>query len=97
MAHHMTTNQGEAMNFIERRPVYQAQQNFGQQSAQEVFFLSGATSYTVSGLESTIDLTFDGSAQAITVKYGEWLVKDPDGALSVVCQADMKLKYEQVK
>lgn len=97
MAHIMTTNHGEAMNFIERRPVYQAEQNFGQQSAQEVFFLSGADHYTVSGLESTIELTFDSGAQAITVKYGEWLVKDPAGALSVVSQADMKTNYEQVK
>ena len=85
------------MNFIERRPVYQAQQNFGQQSAQEVFFLSGADRYTVNGLESTIELTFDNSPQVITVKYGEWLVKDPAGALSVVSQADMKTKFEQVK
>jgi hypothetical protein len=96
MAHHMTTNQGEAMQFIERRPVFQAQQNFGQQSAQELFFLSGATSFTVDGIMADVVLNYEG-AQSITVKYGEWLVKDPAGNLSVVGQADMKSKYEQVK
>jgi len=93
----MTTNQGAAMIFYEKRPTFEGQQNTSQKSAQDVCFLSGAVDFTMQGIGGSIDLIYGDGRPSITVKYGEWLVKDTAGNLSVVSQADMKSKYEQVK
>ncbi len=80
-------------NFKLRTPLYMAARFSGNSSVDDVLAVAGRQSYAcvIDGAEMSITI---GS---LTVRHGEYLVRDPDGLVYVMKQDEIMRKFEWVE
>lgn len=89
------------MEFYEKRPTFNAAQFDGTTASIEQMYECGMIGeYVISvnpiGSKATLNIGAEGDQQVITLKQREWLVRGPDGNLSVMSSDQIRERFEKV-